>query len=322
MPGRTYPAEPAEAALRLFLRWFGATYARATRVGSEERTGHGIAATVGVGRQWTLALAVLDTLRPETNVAWEAARAALEQRLDGAGHSVVLWVPRGAALPMGEPDVSEFVLGLDAAAQLEDGRKELRLPVELYLRRTSTTGSVLSILGGLAASWAQFTNRVPGSFQLNSLELMRMPARQSERDELAERIVLAAGQPDVDDSVTITAEDAWTVNDLGEGGSYVLGSPEYETDEQSAALRRNLRQLLREASPTLGVQADARALVVLGSATYAEDEKLSWALRGMDPSLYAGYDLIVVIADGVVKPLLRPGPSTLVWDVPPLPGRA
>ena len=101
--------------------------------------------------------------------------------------------------------------------------------------------------------------------------------------------------------------------------SCLLGSPKPDNDESSAALRRNLRKLLREAAPVLDSKADARALIVMGAATYAEEEKLSWALRGMDPSLYAGYDLLVVIADGVAKPLLQPGRSTLPWDAP-LPG--
>jgi hypothetical protein len=143
-----------------------------------------------------------------------------------------------------------------------------------------------------------------------------LPGNAGEREELAERIVLAAGQPDVDESVAIPAEDCWTVNDVGSDGSCILGSPLAETDESSAALRRNLRRLLKEASPTLNQQADARALVVLGASTYVEDEKLSWTLRGMDPALHAGYDIIAIVTDGMVKPLLQPGRQTLPWDAP------
>lgn len=89
----------------------------------------------------------------------------------------------------------------------------------------------------------------------------------------------------------------------------------YPADPADAALRRNLRVLLRQAAPLLSEKRDARALVVLGAATYADEEKLSWALRGMDPGLYAGYDIIAVVADGMVKLLLKPGPSTLPWDL-------
>lgn len=315
MAEREYPANTADTALRLFVRWFGRHYARAVSLRESEHTEYGASGVLSVGRQWTVAFAVADTLTASTDVRFEAARAALEQRLDAAGRPVTLWVPRGAGLPAGEPGLSEIALAVEAAPRTESGRTELRRPVQLYLRRTGTTGSVITVLGGLAASWAQFTNRVPGTFQLNSIDLHRLPNEETERQELAERIVLAAGQPDVDEGVTIATEDAWTLNDLDQGDrSCVLGSPEPESDEQSAVLRRTLRKLLRSASGTLDREADARALIVLGASTYADEEKLSWALRGMDPSLYAGYDLIAIVADGVVKLLLQPGRRSLPWD--------
>jgi hypothetical protein len=316
---RTYPAEPASAALGLFLRWFGTHYARSTTVEQSAVSEATLTATVTVGRKWSLHVTVLNTLAPEADLAFEATRAAVERRLDDAGLSVLVWLPRGAPLPAAEPGLSELAISIEEANVLEDGRKEARRTVPMFLRRTSTVGSVVTVLGGLSAQWAQFTNRVPGTFQLNSTRLFRLPASAEERTELAERIVLAAGQPDVDDSITLSAEDCWTVNDTGEGGSCVLGSPAPENDAQSAVLRRNLRALLKQAAPAIAAPADAHALVVLGAATYAEEEKLTWALRGMDPTLYSGYDLLAVVADGVVKPLLQPGRSTLPWDAP-LPG--
>ena len=95
----------------------------------------------------------------------------------------------------------------------------------------------------------------------------------------------------------------------------MLGTPQHETDEWSSSLRRNLRLLMKQATSKLGGAAvDARALVVLGASTYAEEEKLTWALRGMDPTLYGPYDIITVATDGIVRPLLRPGRATLPWD--------
>lgn len=315
MTERSYPADPAAAALRLFLGWFGAHYARSVAVPSAESDGAVLHAAVTVGRRWELAVGVVNTAAPDATLAFESERAAIEQRLDGEGRSLVLWAPRGAPLPAGEPGLSQLVLAIAEANQLEeDGRLEVRRPVNLYLRRTSNTGSVVSILGGLSAHWAQFTNRVPGSFQLNSQELHRLPGSAEEREALAERIVLAAGQPDVDDTQIVRAEDAWTANDLGEGGSCVIGSPCPESDEHSAVLRRNLRKLLKQVEPRLRAQTAPKALVVLGAATYAQEEKLSWALRGMDPGLFAGYDILAVVADGVVKVLLEPGRQTLPWD--------
>ncbi len=316
MTGRTYPADPADAALRLFLRWFGAHYARSTGIESRDSAEARVDGIALVGRRWRLAFSVLDTLAADTNFPFETARAAVEQRLDSEGRSIALWVPRGATLPTAEPGLSQLILSLDSANKLDDGRLELRRPVNLHLRRTATAGSVVSILGGFASQWSRFTNRVPGSFQLNAEELNRLPASTDERDELAERIVLAAQQPEADEDQVVVTEDVWTANDLEEGGSCVLGTPGPETDEWSAGLRRNLRTALRNAREFQPGVVDGSALILVGAATYAEEEKLSWAIRGMDPALYSGYDLIVVVADGLVKPLLLPPRQTLPWDAP------
>lgn len=317
MAERDYPSDPAQAALRLFLDWFGQRYARSTRTGEFSSADGVLRASVTVGRQWGLSAVVVDTLSADADLGFEAARAAMESRLDVAGHSVALWVPRGAPLPAEEPGLSELALAVEAARTIDDGRLEVRRPVEVFLRRVDPSGSVVTVVGGLSEHWAQFTNRVPGTFNLDSRRLFRLPSSQDEREALAEGIVAAAAQPDADAVQAIPAEDTWTANDFRDGRSFVLGSPRPETDEHSAALRRNLRKLLREAGQGPATDADGTALVVLGAATDAAEEKLSWALRGMDPTLYAGYDIIAVMADGLVKPLLEPRQGTLPWDVQP-----
>ncbi len=316
MADYTYPSDPSEAALALFQRWFGAHFARSARVAEAHSEDGVLNATLTVGRKWDVAITILNTLWLDSSVAYEAERAAIERRIDGEGRSLVLWAPRGAELPAGEPGLSQLALALEGARTLEDGRLEVRRAVSLFLRRTAPTGSVVSVLGGLAPHWAKFTNRVPGSFQLNALQLLRLPASEDEREELIERIVLAAGQPEADDNQVVSAEDAWTANDLQQGRSYVIGSPTAENDEASATLRRNLRKLLRQASGLRTGTPAARVLLVLGAATYDSEEKLSWALRGMDPTLYSGYDILTVVADGMVKALLEPKRQTLPWDAP------
>lgn len=316
MTASSYPADPTEAGLRLFLGWFGPHYARSATVEQANTDGTRLTADVSVGRKWKMSVTVVNTLAADANLEWEAARAALEKRLDTDGLSLAVWAPRGAVIPSSEPGLSQFVLAVSEAKTLDDGRLEVRRPVSLYLRRSDTTGSVVTVMGGLAAHWAQFTNRVPGSFLLNSAELLRMPASTEEREDMTERIVLASAQPDADDTQVIPAIDAWTANNLGSGQSCVLGTPAPENEEWSASMRRNLRRLLKDAEGSMRSDVDARALVVIGASTYAEEEKLSLALRGMDPMLYAGYDILAIATDGRVKTVLQPQRQTLPGDAP------
>lgn len=317
MAGQTYPADPAIAGLRLFIGWLGSFYARSVVSPEPGEPAEVLQTTVTVGRRWTLEVTLLNTVAPDATEAFESARAAVEQRLDSQGLQLALWLPRGADLPVAEPALSELAAACEAARPLDDGRLEVCFPVRLSLRRSSREGSVVTVLGGLSGHWAQFTSRVPGSFLLNSQALHRLPSSDADREALADRIVLAAAQPDVDEGVLIPAEDCWTANPLVEGRSCVIGTPVPESDDSSAALRRNVRRLLRSANESAPAStADARALVLLGAATYADDEKLSWVVKGMDPALYAGFDLVAILCDGVVKPLLQPARGALPWDAP------
>ena len=317
MADRLYPSDPSDAALHLFLDWFGHRYARSTRTTDSSPGGEALrAARIQVGRRWELACTLVSTVHGDADLPFEAARAAVEQRLDLEGLPYALWLPRGASLPTGEPGLSELALAAGEAKPVDGDRLELRRPVSLYLRRTSLDGSVVTVLGGLAPLWAQFTNRVAGSFQLNAGDLHRLPESEEERTELVERVVLAAAQPDVDDSCVVPAEDVWTASRLPGGRAHVVGSPVAEGDEASAALRRTLRKLLREAQGAAAPPADARALVILAAATELSGEKVSLTLRGMDPTLYSGYDLIAVVADGQVRVVLDSRPGALPWDAP------
>lgn len=320
MPDRLYPSDPGEAALVLFLDWFGHRFARSTRTVEQSPEGTALrSARIQVGRRWELACTLLNSVHGDADLPFEAARAAVEQRLDTEGLPYALWLPRGAELPTGEPSLSQLALAANEARAVDGDRLEVRRGVSLYLRRTSLDGSVVTVLGGLAPLWAQFTNRVAGSFQLNAQDLHRLPESEEERTALIERVVLAAGQPDVDDSCVVPADDVWTANRLPGDRAYVIGSPVAEGDEASAALRRSLRKLLREAQGLPSAPADARALVILAAATELSGEKVSLTLRGMDPTLYSGYDLIAVVADGQVRIVLDTRAGALPWDAP-LPG--
>ena len=95
-----------------------------------------------------------------------------------------------------------------------------------------------------------------------------------------------------------------------------MASPSPTSDTQAASFRRNLRKLLISQMDVQNNADPRSALIVIGSALTVDEEKLSWVLKGMDPSLYAGFSIIVVIVDGSVKPVIVPQEGELPWDVP------
>ncbi len=106
--------------------------------------------------------------------------------------------------------------------------------------------------------------------------------------------------------------DAWTVQRLRGGeGVTIIGRPPDEPGDVGLTVRRNFRRLLAESGPRLhGREADARALVVLGHYGRMDEEGATTAMRGYDPSLYAGLEFVCLAADGLIKPLMetRSGP--------------
>ena len=310
----TYPGDCPEAGLRLFRSWLGSRYARATKPIHWESDGAVGLGVLEIARRWTLQISVVNTLKPDTDPEWEAARGALEAQLDRRGLNLAVFVPRNAPIPGGEPGLSEFADAALSATPSSENRLEINRPVSLRLRRTAADGSVVTAIGGLSSQWARFTERVSGTFQLNSAALFRMPADEAKRDAMIEDIVASSSAAEVDAGVSVTAVDAWTAVPFEEGQSIVLGTPRPENDEWSASLRRNSRKLLRVAREQLEEGHTAYALVILGAATYADEERLSWVLRGMDPSHYSGYGIVSVIADGMVKTILEPPAGSLPWE--------
>jgi hypothetical protein len=62
---------------------------------------------------------------------------------------------------------------------------------------------------------------------------------------------------------------------------------------------------MKECSVRLATQdANLRVLVLYAHYGTLEGEPVGPALRGQDPALFAGLDLVVLIADGQVKPLM------------------
>ena len=306
--------EPADRAARLALRLLLDALQERTRqhavVGEPARvpeTEAWIAAGSIGGR--TLTAGVVFIVPPTGEQHWYKAKAALEQRIGSTLQGgYLLWAPSGAELPAREPQRSEVITRVEeVGSRLGPGeRAEVRFPVSLYLRKSDEEGGYLTARGGLAAHWARFTGRVFGHYQLDSSELHRPPSAEGYLNTLIDSIALTANALKLGETVTIEAEDAWTLQRLSAGdGLTIVGEPPGAELSSGAALRRSLRRTLQALRPPLIAQsADARVLGFIGPYASFKDQPVGTALLGMDPAVYGGIDLVLLAADGEVGPVL------------------
>ena len=220
-------------------------------------------------------------------------------------------MPAGAELPAGEPVASQFVEHVrQASVKLgPHERSYVPLPITLFLRKTVDSGSVVSVLGGLNPHWARFTERVRGTFDMDSTRLHRLPESSHHLEALIETVIERSGKLEPGQWAEIETIDAWTVQRLAHDDgarTTIVAVPASEARDMGLAVRRNLRRILGEAVPSLREsEAELKALVLLGYYARIEEEGASIAMRGFSPALYSGVDFVVLIADGLVKPLIQ-----------------
>jgi len=263
-------------------------------------------ATIG-GR--SLTLGVVFIVSPSGEGHWYHAKEALEERVVGAiDGAFLLWAPSGADLPAREPGRSDFITRVEgaAAALAPRQRAEVRFPVSLYLRKSDEEGGYITARGGLAPHWARFTGRVFGHFQLDSTELNRPPTEEGYLDTLIDSIALTANALKLGQTVSIEAEDAWTIQRLSAGkGLTIIGEQAGAELSSGAPLRRTVRRTMQELrGAMLSGPADARVLCFLGPYAGFKEQPVGTALLGMDPAAYGGLDLVLLAADGEVGPIL------------------
>jgi hypothetical protein len=296
-------------ALDLFLRWLNDTRQQRFRL---ETTADGTAiATDGSVR---LAAAVRPLLGPVDHAAWLVARQRLERQIAAAvPGSIALWLPAGAELPGGEPVLSEFIEHVRQAAVTlgPHERAHVPLPIRLLLRKSSDSGNVVSVTGGLNPHWARFTERVRGTFDLDSTRLHRLPESEGHLEALLDAIVERSAKLEAGQIAEIETVDSWTVQRVAGEGVTIVGVPPAETQEAGLSVRRNLRRVLGEAAPALRASdEELKALVLLGYYARMEDEGATIAMRGFSPALYSGLEYVCLVADGLVKPLIAAAPTS------------
>ncbi|MFN8559884.1 MAG: hypothetical protein U0531_21875 [Dehalococcoidia bacterium] len=295
---------------RLLADFLALRAGRATRLDSLERWSGVEAALLAGDIGGRAVAAALVFLAPLTAAGpWYRARDALMARLAARlSGGYLIWAPQPADLPDREPHTSDFVRRAEEtlARFAPGGRGDIRFPVSVVIRKSDEEGSYVTARGGLAASWAQFTNRVFGHFQLDSTDLHRLPAGDGHLTALIDRVVEAANGVTLGASVEVALEDAWAAQRLMAGdGVAIIGEPPGNTTSSGAGLRRSLRRAVQELrGPLLAREAEARVVCFVGPYTSITQQPVGAALLGFDPGLYQGIDLLCVAAEGEVRPLL------------------
>lgn len=298
-------------ALALFRAWLEERYER--KFASAAPSGDGMASLAW--EEGRINAVVVSLCREEDgSLSWWAAREALEAALNAAvgPGSLLLWLPPGSVPPDDDHARRGMVERIaEAAKGLAQGeRTAVGLPIALDLRRVEDEGEIVQIVGGMATLWARFTGRVQGTYRLNSHALHRLPEARERLEALLDTIVARAETlGEAGERTSIETTDDWTLQRLGDDdgrGLALVAAPPSNEPNSGGQVRRELRRVLRESQVQLGGAAlgDAyRALVLVGAYAHERDENVSLALRGFDPTIYAGIDFIVLAVDGRLKPI-------------------
>lgn len=308
-----------DVCLDLFLEWLAQQHGRRFTAEQTEQPEPGVLAATATDGSSRLAVEVHPLLEPVDNHPWLTLRDQLQEEvaLDLAG-AYALWLPPGADLPAGPNETPDLVKRVrDVALTLEPSQRSyVPLLISIYVKKQTQDGALVSVVGGLNRYWARLSERVRGTYDLDSSRLHRLPESEEHLKELSNLICeQAASIETVGQWVEIETIDAWTIQRLGGGhGVMVIGRPVEEREDISLRVRRNFRRLLADAGPRLrGRKADVRALVVLGHYGRMEEEGVTTAMRGYDPALYAGLDFVCLAADGLVKALMEAPSASLPW---------
>jgi hypothetical protein len=300
-------------AASLLVDWYAARTGRACALESIRDCEPAVYITNGDGQ--TLAFAIAKLWEPEQDPAAEAARRSMEARLsatDDRPH--LLWAPPRASVPAGDPQASDFVLRVEhAVATLTPGeRGEVELPVAIQMAKTREEGGYASVIGGLSRWWTHITERVNGTFHVNSSQMRRAPQSETLREKLIDRIGELAKPMNVGDAIEFDATEAWTVQrlaapPLGESGFAIVQAPPNIDPGDGTFMRRVVRKRLKDANAALdAVDAVIKGVGLLAIYEYAEHENVGSFVKSLDPALFAKLNLVAAIVDGEVRPVFMP----------------
>jgi hypothetical protein len=300
----------------MLAHWMGARYFRTFRFAEEPTAFDAMLAQrerrigVTVGTLW-------DGEGPSGAPGLESLVSAdLEAARDE--NAYVLWVPPGASVPREEPGLSDLrVLVTRGLNGLHPGdRREIRRPVTLRLAKIDAAGAYMSVSGGLAPQWTFLSEGMNGSYHLDSRDLYRLPEEQAEVEILNSRVRDRAMLLEPEEVTRVDVHDYWLVSRVPAPepvGLTVIGSPEGADPADTGAMRRMLRRhISRAIEQRAGHGHELSVLLLAASLAHIEDERVTAALRGMNPASYGAIDLIALVADGSVRQVLQP--RSLPWE--------
>jgi hypothetical protein len=312
MPEPAAPERVDTYAAALLADWFGGKTGREYTLTGAGDAGVFVAESGGS----RLAVVIATLWESASDVAAEAARAAMEDRLSaGLVHGpFLLWVPPRAAVPDGEPIVSDFVQRVQqAAAPLAPGaRGEVELPIAVQMAKVREEGGYASVIGGLSRWWTLITERVNGTFHVNSSQMRRSPQSALARERVIDRIGELAKPMRVGDALEFDTVEAWTVQrlagePLGQTGFAIAQAPPRADPADGTLMRRLVRKRLKDANEALAsVEADVKGVGLLAVYEYAEHENVGSFVKSLDPALFAKLGLVTAIVDGEVRPVFMP----------------
>lgn len=299
----------------LLVEWFSGRSGRAYALQSAAGEGTPVFVAKSAGGE-TMAVAIAALWEPASNAVAEGARQFMEERLSGGlvRGPHILWIPPRAAVPSDEPEASDFTQRVQqAAAPLQPGgRAEVEMTITMQIAKMRDEGGYASVIGGLSRWWTLITERVSGTFHVNSSKMRRAPQSAELREAIFDRIADVSKALNTGDATEIEVTEAWTVQrltsePLGESGFAIAQAPPNVDPADGTLMRRLVRRRLKDANEALAsVEADMKGVGLIAIYEYAEHENVGSFVKSLDPSLYSGLGLVAAIVDGEVRPIFQP----------------
>jgi len=193
---------------------------------------------------------------------------------------------------------------------------EVLFPVNVRLGKVRAEGGYASVVGGMSRWWTRITEKVDGTFHVDSSAVHRLTIDGESRERLWDSIGQLSHSIEVGQSVDFEVQDAWTLQRLPESesgaGFAIVGAPPTVDPTEGILVRRMARRRLIAANEALdALDVDLRAVGLIGIYEYAELEGAGATVKGLDPKLFSRLEIVSVLVDGEMRATFLP--RSLPW---------